>query len=148
MKIHHFTIPAHDPSHVSQVLAGLLGARITPLPHSGGSYLVHAGDPGTAIEVWPASLRAAPGDAELAPSILPLPECWPHHAYLTSDACDCDTILATFAREGWRAEKVHNGPAQGGFNLVRGWIENHAAIELGGREMRTQYEEFFVKAAS
>jgi hypothetical protein len=144
MKIHHFTIPARDPGHVAQVLAGLLGARAVPLPHSGGSYIVSAGDvDGTAIEIWPASLRAAPGDSELAPSELPLPESWPHHAYLTSDACDAKDILAVFEREGWRAECVHNGPPGGGFSLVRGWIENHWAIELGGNEMRAQYEQFF-----
>lgn len=146
MKIHHFTIPAHDPGRVSRVLAELLGARVVPLPHPGGSYLIYAGDgdvDGTAIEIWPASLRAAPGDHEVTPSPLPLPESWPHHAYLTSDACDAGTILAVFEREGWRAECVHNGPLHGGFSLVRGWIENQTTIELGGCEMRAQYEQFF-----
>jgi hypothetical protein len=144
MKIHHFTIPAQDPGRVARVLAELLGARVAPLPHSGGSFIVYAsGSDGTAIEVWPASLRAAPGDHILAPSSLPLPESWPHHAYLTSEACDADTILAVFEREGWRAQRVHNGPSQGGFDLVRGWIENQWAIELGGVQMRAQYEQFF-----
>jgi hypothetical protein len=74
---------------------------------------------------------------------LPLPERWPHHAYLTSDACDCDQILAIFAREGWTAHKVHNGAPHAGFSLVRGWIENYASIEIGTAEMRAQYERFF-----
>ena len=147
MKIHHFTIPARDPGHVAGVLAAILGARAVPLPHA-GSYLVTSTDAdGTSIEVWPADLRAAPGDQELAPSLLPLPESWPHHAYLTSDACDASAILTAFAREGWRAEFVHNGPPGGGFSLVRGWVENHWAIELGGREMRTQYEAFFATSS-
>jgi catechol 2,3-dioxygenase-like lactoylglutathione lyase family enzyme len=147
MRIHHVTVPAQDPCRVARVLAELLGARAVPLPHSAGSYIVYAGDSdGTAIEVWPASLRAAPGDHELVPSALPLPESWPHHAYLTSDACDAKTILATFEREGWRAECVHNGPPGGGFSLVRGWIENQWTIELGGSQMRTQYEKFFAGA--
>jgi predicted SprT family Zn-dependent metalloprotease len=38
---------------------------------------------------------------------------------------------------------VHNGPPHAGFGLVRGWIENYTAIEIGGREMREQYERFF-----
>jgi hypothetical protein len=50
-----------------------------------------------------------------------------------------------FARESWRAEKVHNGPPGDGFHLVRGWIENHAQIEIGDSEMRTQYERFFAE---
>ena len=143
MKIHHFTIPAQDPGRVARVLAELLGARALPLPHP-GSFIVYAGDSdGTAIEVWQESLRAAPGDHDLAPSGLPLPESWPHHAYLTSDGSDAEGILTVFAREGWRAERVHNGPLHGGFDLVRGWIENRWTIELGGKEMRAQYELFF-----
>jgi hypothetical protein len=50
--------------------------------------------------------------------------------------------LAVFAREGWTAEKVHNGPPHRGFSLVRGWIENQTPIEIGDSEMRAQYEQF------
>jgi hypothetical protein len=146
MRIHHFTVPAHDPDRVANVLAELLGARVLALPHPIGTRLVYAGDAdGSAIEVWPATLRAAVGDHELQLLPLPLPEAWPHHGYITTDTCDPDRILAVFAREGWRAEKVHNGPPGGGFSLVRGWIENHAQIEIGGSEMRTQYEHFFAE---
>ena len=58
--------------------------------------------------------------------------------------------MAIFAREGWRAERVQNGPPGGGFSLVRGFIENHIGIELGGHEMRAEYERFFqsVKGAA
>ena len=52
-------------------------------------------------------------------------------------------MLAAFAREGWKAELAHSGPPHAGFSLVRGWIENHAAIEIVDREMRGQYERFF-----
>ena len=54
-------------------------------------------------------------------------------------------MLAIFAREGWRAEKAQNGPPHAGFSLVRGWIENHTAIEIGGSDMRQEYERFFAK---
>jgi hypothetical protein len=146
MRIHHFTVPAHDPEHVAKVLAELLGARVIPLPHPIGTQLVYAGDAdGSAIEVWPATLRADVGEHELALRDLPLPSAWPHHGYVTADACDPDRVLAVFAREGWRAERVHNGPPGGGFHLVRGWIENHAQIEIGGSEMRTRYERFFAE---
>ncbi len=56
---------------------------------------------------------------------------------------DTDAILAVFAREGWAAQKIHNGPPQSGFGLVRGWIENQTSIELGGSDIRAQYERFF-----
>jgi catechol 2,3-dioxygenase-like lactoylglutathione lyase family enzyme len=144
MKLHHFTMPATDPARVAAVLAELLGGRVIPLPHPAGNFLVYAGDAdGSAIEVWPAATRGGVGDHELTTSDLPLPEAWPHHAYVTSDAADTDTIVRIFAREGWRAELVRNGPPQAGFSLVRGWIENQIVIELGGRDMREQYERFF-----
>ena len=144
MRIHHFSIPARNPARVAAVLAELLGARVVPLPHPLGTLLVYAGDSdGSAIEIWPAAMRADVGARQLTARELPLPEAWPHHAYVTSDACDTDAILAAFAREGWTAEKVQNGPPDAGFSLVRGWIENHTSIELGGSDMRTQYERFF-----
>ena len=126
------------------MLAELLGARVIPLPHPHGSLLVYAGDAdGSAIEVWPAATRGGAGATELVASDLPLPEAWPHHGYVTTEASDPDRVLAAFAREGWRAERVFNGPPHAGFGLVRGWIENQTTIEIGGKEMRGQYERFF-----
>lgn len=144
MRIHHFTVPAREPERVARVLAEVLGARVIPIPHPRGTLLVYAGDAdGTAIEVWPAATRGGVGDHELEQRDLPLPEAWPHHSYITAEDCDPDAIVAAFAREGWRAEKVHNGPPHAGFGLVRGWIENQTGIEIGGRAMREQYERFF-----
>lgn len=149
MRIHHFTIPARNPAHVAKVLAELFGARVIPLPHPEGTHLVYAGDTdGTAIEVWPAATRSAVGESELTLRDLPLPEAWPHHAYITSDTCNTDQVLAAFAREGWRADKVYNGRPNAGFGLIRGWIENQTCIEIGGAEMRAEYERFFREAAS
>ena len=148
MRIHHVTIPAKDPERVARVLAELLGARVIPLPHPAGNRLVYAGDPdGSAIEVWPAHTRGGAGDHDPGASDLPLPEAWPHHAYVTTDASDGDKILAVFAREGWKADRVFNGPPGGpGFGLVRGWIENQVCIEIGGEAMRAEYETFFRNA--
>ena len=145
MKIHHFTIPARDPARVAGVLAELLGAKIIPNPHPQGSLIVYAGDQdGTAIEVWPAATRGDVGQHEIGPRPdLTLPEAWPHHAYVSSDACTAEQILAVFAREGWKADKVTNGPPHASFSLVRGWIENQITIEIVDREMREQYERFF-----
>ena len=148
MRIHHFTVPAYDPSRVANFLAELLGAHVIPMPHPHGSLLVYAGDSdGSLIEVWPAPTRGAVGSPELEQSSLPLPEAWPHHAYVTTDTADSETILAAFAREGWRADLVYNGPPNSGFSLVRAWIENQTIIEIGGREMRDQYERFITQAA-
>ena len=91
MRIHHFTIPAHDTKRVANLLAELLGARVVPMPHPQGSLLVYAGDSdGSAIEVWPAATRGVIGGDDLELSNLPLPEAWPHHGYVTTDASDAD----------------------------------------------------------
>jgi catechol 2,3-dioxygenase-like lactoylglutathione lyase family enzyme len=149
MRIHHFTVPARNPERVAAVLAELLGARVIPLPHPVGTLLVYAGDSdGTAIEVWPAGMRGRIGAAELHVTDLPLPEDWPHHGYVTTDATSADQVLASFAREGWRAERVHNGSPGGGFSLVRGWIENHTGIEIADSHMRAEYERFFAQVVS
>lgn len=146
MRIHHFTVPAHDPAKVAGALAEILGARVVPIPHPTGTLLVYAGDSdGTAIEVWPATLRVDAAKQDLAASDLPLPHAWPHHAFVTSDTCDTERVLAIFAREGWRAARVQNGSPGAGFSLVRGFIENHTAIEIGGSDMRAEYENFFKK---
>jgi catechol 2,3-dioxygenase-like lactoylglutathione lyase family enzyme len=149
MRIHHFTVPARDPARVAAVLAEVLGARVIALPHPVGTLLVYAGDSdGTAIEIWPAGTRGRIGAAELHVTELPLPEDWPHHGYVTTDATDADQVLAIFAREGWRAERVQNGPLGRGFSLVRGWIENHTGIEIADRPMRAEYERFFAQMVS
>jgi catechol 2,3-dioxygenase-like lactoylglutathione lyase family enzyme len=149
MRIHHFTVPARDPARVAAVLAEVLGARVIALPHPVGTLLVYAGDSdGTAIEIWPAGTRGRIGAAELHVTELPLPEVWPHHGYVTTDATDADQVLAIFAREGWRAERVQNGPLGRGFSLVRGWIENHTGIEIADRPMRAEYERFFAQMVS
>src|SRR5215468_8068450 len=84
MRIHHFTVPAHDPKRVASLLAELLGARVVPMPHPQGSLLVYAGDTdGSAIEVWPAATRGVVGSHELELSNLPLPDAWPHHSFVT-----------------------------------------------------------------
>ena len=57
-------------------------------------------------------------------------------------------MLAIFAREGWRAERVQQRPARPGFSLVRGWIENHTGIEIADRPMRAEYERFFAQMVS
>jgi hypothetical protein len=131
------------------VLAEMLGARVIPIPHPEGTLLVYGGDgDGSAIEVWPAGTRGEVGAHKLEIRDEPLPTAWPHHAYVTSDVSEPDAVLAIFEREGWKADKVHNGPPHAGFSLVRGWIENHAPIEIGGPSMRQQYEKFFQDLAA
>ena len=148
MRIHHFTIPATNTELVASALAELFGGKIIPVGHPTGSLIVYAGDAdGSCIEVWPASTRADVGNHRTEQRDVPLPSGWPHHAYVTTEHASTEQILAMFERHGWKADKVKNGPPNGpGFELVRGWIENQTVIELGGADMRAQYEAFFAAA--
>ena len=77
---------------------------------------------------------------------MPLPEDWPHHAYVSTDASDADQILAIFAREGWQAEKVRNGPP--GMRLQPGARQDREPHRHRARlisEMRGEYERFFAE---
>jgi len=146
MRIHHATLPARDPDHVATVLAEILGARKVAAFHPEGSFFVTGDEPdGTLLEIWPAGTRAAVGEHHLTVTEQPLPEAWPHHCYVSCET-DAETILGVFEREGWKADQVHNGPPQAGFDLIRGWIENHAVIEVVTPDMRTQYEKFIAMA--
>jgi hypothetical protein len=144
MRIHHVTLPAMNPPLVAGALAEIVGGRVIPLPHPAGNLLVYAGDDdGSAIEVWPATTRAGVGQHHTETRDLPLPEAWPHHAYVTFDGT-VERVFEVFRRHGWHVDRVHNGPPSGvGFALLRGWLENQTVIELGDRDMREQYEAFF-----
>lgn len=142
MKIHHVTMPAFDPPKVAAVLAELSGGRAVPMPHPEDAWLVYAGDEdGTLLEIWPAATRAGVLEHATHLEDLPPPARWPHHAYV-SVPTDEATILRVFEREGWPAEKVHQGPPHSGFTLIRGWIEKQQVIELATAEMAAQYAGF------
>jgi hypothetical protein len=54
MMIHHISIPANDPLHVSQVLAEVFDGKVGIFPPNPNSYMVVAGDEyGTLIEIYP-----------------------------------------------------------------------------------------------
>ena len=63
LMIHHISIAAHHPLHVSQVLAELLQGQSVPFPGYSGSYVALAFDPqGTMVEVHPFGTALVPGN--------------------------------------------------------------------------------------
>lgn len=149
MRIHHVTFPANNPEHVAHVLAELAGAVPARMPHPEGAWMIVAKDsPHTLLEVWPANARAEVGNSEVFADDAPLPQRWPHHAYVSVDI-DKDAIIAILEREGWAYDVAWNGAPNGpGFELVRAWIENQMCIELASPDQLAQYVELCAAMAS
>jgi hypothetical protein len=141
--IHHISIAAHHPQHVSQVLAELLEGQSIPFPGHPGSYVALALDlQGTMIEVHPFGTALFPGDAaNEACELQSYSASAQHTANHTaiSVPVSADQIQAIAAREGWRMVLCHRG---GYFDILEFWVENQLLIELLPPEMVTQYLTF------
>jgi hypothetical protein len=140
--IHHLSIAAHDPEHVTRVLAELLGGYagpfIGPLP---GAWVVYSEDGfGTGIEVYRAGTQVLPGEDDAMCTAVegePMPSAF--HA-LVSVQADRATIERIGAREGWRTRHFWRGPpGLRLFELYEFWIENRTLLELVTEDMVKPY---------
>ncbi len=143
--IHHVSIPAENPRHVSEVLAELMGGKSYPFP--GGfknSFMAVSGDPrGTAIEVYPTGLHLRPdGDGMVrAEQTDEKPGYSAFHLLLSVDA-DRETIERIGKREGWTtrfcARAAPGGPPL--FHLIEFWLEDRLMIEVAPKSLIGEYE--------
>lgn len=142
--IHHISIAAHHPLHVSQVLAEVLQGTSIPFPGYPGSYVALALDSqGTMIEVHPFGTALFPGDAANEASHLrPNPASSRYSANHTAISVPLSTaqIKAIAEREGWRMVLCQRGDDY--FDVIEFWLENQLLIELLSPELVTQYLTF------
>ena len=143
--IHHVSIPAENPEHVSAVLAELMDGKSYPFP--GGfknSFIAISGDArGTAIEVYPTGLHLRPDGVDI---VRPeqtdgKPEYSSFHLLLSVDI-DRDAVERIGQREGWTTRLCCRG-APGGpvlFHVIEVWLENRLLIEVAPRDMIGDYE--------
>jgi hypothetical protein len=142
--IHHISIAAHNPLHVSQVLAELLQGQSVPFPGHSGSYVALAFDPqGTMVEVHPFGTALVPGDAaDEASQLLPNPAASVYTANHTaiSVPVSTDRIQSIGKREGWRVAYCRRGDNY--FDVIEFWVENQLLIELLPPEIVDRYLAF------
>jgi hypothetical protein len=142
--IHHVSIAAHNPLHVSQVLAELLQGQSVPFPGYPDSYVALAFDPqGTMIEVHPFGMALLPGEAATAPSHLqPNPAASIYSANHTAISVPISIaqIQSIATREGWRM--VHCARGDSYFDVIEFWVENQLLIELLPPEIVDRYLAF------
>jgi hypothetical protein len=141
--IHHISIAAHHPQHVSEVLAEILQGQSTPFPGYSGSYVALAFDPqGTMVEVHPIGTAFFPGsEADAAVQLQPHPVSSNHtaiHAAISVPASKAQ-IQAIANREGWRMVHCHRGDY---FDVIEFWVENQLLLEFLPPEIVTQYLTF------
>ena len=143
--IHHVSIPAENPRHVSEVLAELMGGRSYPFPGGfANSFMALNGDShGTAIEVYPYGLNLMPDgtDAVRAEESGPPPRYSSFHLLLSVDA-DQETVERIGKREGWTTRLCGRGaPGQPPlFHVIEFWIENRLMLEVVPKSMIGTYE--------
>lgn len=141
--IHHISIAAHNPLHVSQVLAEVLQGTSIPFPGYPGSYVALALDSqGTMIEVHPFGTALFPGDAANEASHLrPNPASSRYSANHTAISVPVNAaqIQAIADREGWRMALCRRDDY---FDVIEFWLENQLLIELLSPELVIQYLTF------
>jgi hypothetical protein len=141
--IHHISIAAHNPLHVSQVLAELLQGQSIPFPDYAESYIALALDAyGTMIEVHPFGTALFPGNkthesSHLRPNLKSSHYSANHTAI--SVPVSAETIQAIAEREGWRSIYAHRGAY---FDVIEFWVENQLLIELLPPKIIAQYLAF------
>jgi hypothetical protein len=145
--IHHVSIPAHEPSHVAEVLAELMGGECHPFGPLEGAFMATSGDAhGTMIEVYPErvtlDIPANDDQVVFGENKVP-PRAWPFHVLL-SVPLEPDEIERIGAREGWRAKTFGRG-RQGHrpfFHVIEFWLENRLMIEVATPAMTQEYLDF------
>ena len=143
--IHHISISAHEPQHVAEVLAELMGGRCYPFP--GGvarSFMAVSGDEhGSMIEVYPENVALLPGkddQQQARASYDATPGYVPFHLLL-SVPVDRATVERIGEREGWRTRYFGRGaPGQSPvFHVIEFWIENRIMVEVATPDMLAEY---------
>jgi hypothetical protein len=136
--IHHISIPAQDPLHVAEVLAGIWNGRVLPFPPHPGCYMAFACDEhATAVEVYPLGTEVVPGEGKEGAGFQT--NASPSHFTATHTAISVEIsqeqIEQIGAREGWRVVRCNRGY----FDVIEFWVENRLLLELLPPELAIQY---------
>lgn len=139
--IFHFSIAAHRPRHVAQVLAEVWGGEALFFPPvSDDAWIVLAGDDRrSAVEVYPIDtvLREAEGDADARGESTGHIGFTAGHAAIATSLSQ-EEVMAIAAREGWPAKYRKRGNM---FGVVELWIEGRQMMELLTPAMQSEYFE-------
>jgi hypothetical protein len=138
--IHHISIAAHHPQHVTQVLAELLQGQSAPFPGHPGSYVAIALDlEGTMIEVHPLGTVLTQNGEESQRQHNSFSSGYTATHAAISVAMSEAQIQSIAAREGWHVRRCDR---RGYFSVIEFWLENQVLVELLTPELTAQYLAF------
>jgi hypothetical protein len=141
--IHHISIAAHHPQHVSQVLAEILQGHSVPFPGYPDSFVALAFDAqGTMIEVHPIGNAFFPGNQADEAGQLQTHQVGSNHTAIhaaISVPVSTAQIRSIADREGWRMVYCNR---QDYFDVIEFWVENQLLLEFLSPEIVTKYLTF------
>jgi hypothetical protein len=137
--IYHFSIAAHRPRHVANVIAELWdGDALFFPPVSDDAWIVMAHDDRrSAIEIYPIDtvLREAEGDADARGESTGQVGYTATHAAIATSLTQ-EQVMGIAAREGWPVKYRKRG---GMFGVLEMWIEGRQMMEILTPEMQGEY---------
>lgn len=137
--IHHFSISAHNPQHVAEVLAEIMKGKCVPFfPHPGSYMALSLDQHGTGIEVYPLTTTLRPGEentqVQFENNVEPGNFTSIHAAISVTSTQE--KIEEIGQREGWRVVRCNRDSL---FDVIEFWLENRLMIEFLTPEMASQY---------
>lgn len=137
--IHHLSISAHDPKHVADVLAEIMGGTAVPFtPNPGSFFALQLDDHGSGVEVHPAGLELQPGGEVGGGFAKGAARGYSPTHFALSVATDGGKVEEIAAREGWQCFRCNRGP----FHVIEVWLENETMVEVLPPEYAREYLAF------
>lgn len=136
--LHHVSFAADEPRQAADVLARLIGGRVSRFGPWPGGFIAWSPDgAGTAIEVYPTGTELSPdlqgGQAKFTHNYF-AQRGTATHAALSVDRTEAE-IADLGAEFGWHVSKQDRG----GFDVVEFWVENRVMLEVMTPAMLTRY---------
>lgn len=136
--LHHVSFTAGNPRRVAEVLASLIGGRVSRFGPWEGGFIAWAPDEvGTAIEIYPQGTEIITGEGSDQARF--------QHNYFASKQSSThaaisvvrteDEVFATASNQGWRAVRQDRG----GFDVIELWVEDTVMLEILTPAMMNQY---------
>jgi hypothetical protein len=154
--IAHISVPSENPKETALFFAAVIDGLVFDFPVVAGASIAVARDgSGTAVEVYPPSMKHHPGTGQVDPTVKPEgPATMPWEDQIYSESANrrpssfhlaIDTklteveVIARATSLGWRSLACDRG---GVFGVVEVWVDNTYLVEVLVPEEAEKYRGF------